>query len=190
MKNIYKLFILTVLFASLSSCIQEDFVYKATTTPDTGKYNGTAWDFIDKAPVIDSLTLIKEAIVRADLTTMYSRVDIRTFVIPRNPALRKYMKSKGYATMSAFPIPELTSILKYHIVKGYYYSVNPEFMDSDFPIRYETEDGVNPLFFSHDGNWRVLVNQGTKKVFTIYISNIRPTNGVIHISSDIVYYQP
>lgn len=174
---------------SLVSCIQENFEYKSSTTSETGKFTGTAMDFINSTRPLDSLSLIKEAISLTGLQSLYTQAGPRTFILPRNPGFRAWLTTNKYASLSAVPIATLSDVLKYHIVKAYYYTQDPQFIASNVPIQYQTE-GTNPLFFSHNGNFQVVVNQGTKKSFTIYVSNIRPTNGVIHVSPDVVYYLP
>ena len=173
----------------LVSCIQDSFDYESSTTSETGKFNGTALDFINSAKPYDSLSLVKEAITLTGLQSLYSQAGPRTFILPRNPGFRAYMTTNKYTSLSAIPLATLTELLKYHIVKAYYFTHDPQFIKSDTPIMYQTE-GTNPLYFSHNGNFQVVINQGTKKSFVVYVSNIRPTNGVIHVSSDVVFYLP
>ncbi len=173
----------------LVSCIQDSFDYQSSTTSETGKFNGTALDFINSAKPYDSLSLVKEAITLTGLQSLYSQAGPRTFILPRNPGFRAYMTTNKYASLSAIPVATLTELLKYHIVKAYYFTHDPEFIASNIPILYQTE-GSNPIYLSHNGNFQVVINQGTKKSFVVYVSNIRPTNGVIHVSSDVVTYQP
>jgi len=174
---------------SLVSCIQESFDYESSTTSETGKFAGTAMDFINSTRPLDSLSLIKEAISLTGLQSLYSQAGPRTFILPRNPGFRAWLTTNKYASLSVVPVGILTDVLKYHIVKTYYYTQDPQFIKNDVPIMYQTE-GASPLFFSHNSNFQVVVNHGTKKSFVIYVSNIRPTNGVIHVSSDVVYYLP
>ncbi len=181
--------ILLALVLSLNSCIQESFDYEPSTTSETGKYNGTALDFVNNAKAVDSLSLMKEAIALTGLQTLYSQAGPRTFIMPRNPAFRAYMKTNKYASLTAIPLATLTDVLKYHIVKATYYTQDPQFIKNDNPIQYQTET-TTPIFLSHNSNFQVMVNYGTKKSFVIYVSNIRPTNGIIHVSSDVVYYLP
>lgn len=46
------------------------------------------------------------------------------------------------------------------------------------------------MLFSHNSNFQVLINEGTQQTITVYISNIRPNNGVIHITTKIAEYKP
>lgn len=184
-----KAVVLVIAALTLFSCIQNNFEYEPSTTSETGKFNGTAMDFINSTRPLDSLSLIKEAITLTGLQALYNQAGPRTFVLPRNPGFRAWLKTNQFATLSAVPVATLSEVLKYHIVKTYYYTQDPQFINSNVPIQYQTE-GTNPLFFSHDGNFQVVVNQGTKKSFTIFVSNIRPTNGIIHVSQDVVYYVP
>ncbi|MFA5848815.1 MAG: fasciclin domain-containing protein [Bacteroidales bacterium] len=184
-----KSIVFVIIALSLGSCIQSNFDYESSTTSETGKFKGTALEFINTAKAIDSLSLMKEAITLTGLQTLYSQTGPRTFIIPRNPGIRAYLKTNGFASLAAMPVATLTEVLKYHIVKASYYTQDVQFMESNKPIMYQTE-GTNPLYFSHNTGFQVVVNQGTKKSFTIYVSNIRPTNGIIHIASDVVYYLP
>ncbi len=181
--------VFVIIALTLGSCIQKSFDYEPSTTSETGKFNGTALDFINAAKISDSLSLMKEAITLTGLQNLYSQTGPRTFIMPKNVGFRTYLKTNKYASLASVPVATLTAVLNYHIVKASYYTADPQFIKSDSPIMYQTE-AANPLYFSHDSNFRVVVNQGTKKSFTIYVSNIRPTNGVIHISSDVVYYLP
>jgi len=183
------LIVMAIVALSLGSCIQESFDYESSTTSETGKFKGTALEFLNSVKPIDSLSLIKEAITITGLQNLYSQTGPRTFIMPRNPGIRTYLKTKGFASLAAMPVATLTEVLKYHIVKATYYTQDIQFLDSDKPILYQTE-GTSPIYLSHNSGFQVLVNQGTKKSFTIYVSNIRPTNGIIHISSDVVYYLP
>lgn len=190
---IHKIRVKAVVFAiaafSLVSCIQKNFDYEPSTTSETGKFSGTAMDFINSTRPLDSLSLIKEAISLTGLQTLYTQAGPRTFVMPRNPGFRAWLTTNKYASLSAVPVATLAEVLKYHVVKTYYYTQDPQFIKSDVPIQYQTES-TSPLYFSHNSTFQVVVNQGTKKSFVTYVSNIRPTNGVIHISSDVVYYLP
>lgn len=183
------LIVMAIVALSLGSCIQGSFDYESSTTSETGKFKGTALDFVNTAKAVDSLSLIKEAITITGLQNLFSQTGPRTFIIPRNVGIRAYLKTNGYASLAAMPLATLTEVVKYHIVKATYYTQDVQFMANDKPIQYQTE-GINPLFLSHNSGFQVLVNQGTKKSFTIWVSNIRPTNGIIHISSDVVYYLP
>jgi len=63
---------------------------------------------------------------------------------------------------------------------------DPALLQSNNPIAYTTESG-SVMYLSHNTSYQGVINQGTKKSWTIITSNLEPTNGVIHITKDIVY---
>ncbi len=170
---------LAVMFASCE--IQEDYEY-VYGNPG-GKVNMTAWEFIQTT---DSLSLMEEAISATGLQSLYSGTTVRTFIAPRNSAFRAYMKTNSYANISAIPVATLETVLKYHVVNAKVIFTDPELLLSNNPISYPTESGA-VMFLSHNTSYQGLINQGTKKSWTIITSNIEPTNGVIHVTADIVY---
>lgn len=170
---------LAVMFASCE--IQEDYEY-VYGNPG-GKVNMTAWEFIQTT---DSLSLLEEAITATGLQSLYSGTTVRTFIAPRNSAFRAFMKTNSYANISAIPVAALETVLKYHVVNAKVIFTDPELLQSDKPISYPTESGA-VMFLSHNTSYQGLINQGTKKSWTIITSNIEPTNGVIHVTADIVY---
>lgn len=164
------------------SCeIQED--YKYVYGNPGAEVNMTAWEFIQSN---DSLSLMEEAIVATGLQNIYNGSTARTFIVPRNTGFRTYMKNNGYASISAIPVATLESVLKYHVVNAVVNFTNPDLLLSNNPIQYPTESG-SIMYLSHNTSYQGLVNQNTKKSWTILTSNIEPTNGVIHITGDVVY---
>lgn len=170
---------LAVMFASCE--IQEDYEYEYGNPG--GKVNMTAWEFIQTT---DSLSLMEEAITATGLQSLYSGTTVKTFIVPRNSAFRAYMKTNSYADISAIPVATLESVLKYHIVNAKVIFTDPELIASNNPISYPTESG-SVMFLSHNTSYQGVINQGTLKSWTIITSNIEPTNGVIHVTADIVY---
>ncbi len=166
----------------LASCeIQED--YKYVYGNPGGKLEQTAWEFIQAT---DSLSLMEQAIIATSLQNLYSGSTVRTFIVPRNSAFRTYMKTNSYANIAAIPVATLEGIVKYHVVNEKVIFSDPALLQSDKPIAYTTEAG-SVMYLSHNTSYQGIINQGTKKSWTIITSNIEPTNGVIHITADIVY---
>jgi uncharacterized surface protein with fasciclin (FAS1) repeats len=143
----------------------------------------TALEFIQKT---DSTSLMEEAITRTGLQNLYSGTEIRTYIIPRNSAFRAYLKTNKYASVSAIPVATLENVLKYHVVKAKVIFSDPDLLLSDNPKAYITENG-QVMYLSHNTSFQGIINQGTKKSWTIITSNIEPTNGVIHVTADVVF---
>ncbi len=185
-----KFMLLLLALPFLASCeVQDDFSYEPSVGPDTGKYDGTAWDYLQNAPESNQLGMMKEAVTLTNMQDLYKKSENRTFIMPRDVAFKNYLKNNKYETLADVPVADLTAILKYHVVKAYYYTADPEFMKKNDPRKYDTE-GTDPMLLSHNGNFQVLINETTNQMLTVYISNIRPNNGVIHISSGIATYNP
>jgi len=165
----------------LTGCeIQESFDYVEGNSDGILEVN--AWEFIQTT---DSLSLLEEAITLAGVQSYYSGSDVKTFIAPRNSAFRTYMKTNSYHALSEIPNATLEGILKYHIVKATVLFSDPTMLSNN-PISYDTESG-SIMYLSRDANYQGLINQGTKKSWTIITSNIQPTNGVLHVTSGIVY---
>jgi uncharacterized surface protein with fasciclin (FAS1) repeats len=188
MKTFYKEHMIKMLLTPLTlvlflvSCeIQEDYEY-VYGNPGP-KLNQTAWEFIQAN---DSTSLMEQAVIATGLQSIYSGNTARTFIVPRNSAFRAYMKTNGYANIAAIPVATLEPVLKYHIVNAVVNFADPALLLSDNPISYPTESG-SIMYLSHNTNYQGLINQGTKKSWTIITSNLEPTNGVIHVTADVVY---
>jgi uncharacterized surface protein with fasciclin (FAS1) repeats len=176
------LFVPLIVSAMLASCeIQPDYEYEYGNPG--GELNMSALEFIQST---DSLSLMEEAIVATGLQSLYSGTTVRTFIVPRNSAFRAYMKTNGFANIAAIPVDALETVLKYHIVNAKVIFTDPALLQSNNPIAYTTESG-SVMYLSHNTSYQGVINQGTKKSWTIITSNLEPTNGVIHITADIVY---
>jgi len=182
MRLLKMLFVPLIISAMLASCeIQPDYEYEYGNPG--GKLNMTALEFIQST---DSLSLMEEAIAATGLQSFYSGTNVRTFIVPRNSAFRTYMKTNGFANIADIPVDDLEAVLKYHIVNEKVIFTDPALLQSNNPISYPTESG-SVMYLSHNTSYQGVINQGTKKSWTIITSNLEPTNGAIHITADIVY---
>ncbi|MBC6489825.1 fasciclin domain-containing protein [Flavihumibacter stibioxidans] len=190
MKNINKLYngrslkvvaIAAILSIVVTGCVKENFKYQYSAPND--KLGINAWEYIQQK---DSLSLMEEAVTAAGLQQYYSGTTEYTFIVPRNSAFRSLFKAKKYEGISSIPVDSLRTMLAYHIVKAKVLFSDPALLPKDNPIAYETENGQT-MYLSHNSSYQGLINQGTKKVWTIITSNLQPTNGVIHVTADIVY---
>jgi len=182
MRLLKMLFVPLIVSAMLASCeIQPDYEYEYGNPG--GKLNMSALEFIQST---DSLSLMEEAIVATGLQSLYSGSTVRTFIVPRNSAFRSYMKTNGFANIAAIPVDALEAVLKYHIVNEKVIFTDLALLQSNNPIAYPTESG-SVMYLSHNTSYQGVINQGTKKSWTIITSNLEPTNGVIHVTGDVVF---
>lgn len=183
-QNPFQLLVVAFLLGvSLTDCnkVQPNYTYEYNNPG--GKLAGPAWQFIDQT---DSFSLMKQAVTLANLQSYYSRTDTSTYIIPRNSAWRAWLKSKNYTDITVVPVDTLQRVLRYHIVKAKVLFSDPALLQSDVPIAYNTESGQT-MYLSHNSSYQGLINEGTRKVWTIITSNLQPTNGVIHVTADVVY---
>jgi len=170
------------LIFSLSNCEKQPNYEYVYNNPG-GKLGVSAWEFLQQR---DSFSLMRDAVSAAGLENYYNGSTAYTFIMPRNSAWRSYLKTNGYALVSDVPVNVLDSVLKYHIVQERVIFSDPELMSPNIPIEYNTEN-ADPMYLSHNNNFQGLINQGTRKSWTIITSNLEPTNGVIHVTADVVY---
>lgn len=175
--------LLSVLLFAASCEVQENFEYQASGVD--GELDVSAWEYIQQS---DSLSLLHDAIIYADLKEIYTvGSDSRTYIIPNDKAFRNYLQENGYTSVEDIPKPILRNMLKYHVVNAHVIFTDPELSPSNKPIPYETENG-QLMYLSHATNYIGIINQGTNQQWQIRTSNLEALNGVLHIVNDIVYF--
>jgi len=184
--------LLAVLPFMISCEIQDDFSYKTSITPEDPLFDGTAWKFIQNNAKEGEYKLLEEAIKLTNLQSLYEQNDNRTFVLPLDAAFNKYLKDNNFSSLSEVDVNVLSELLKYNIVKGEYNSSVPTYFEKDIQFEFETEASGKNIFFSHDSNYRININKGKNigPSVEVYLSNIVPTNGVIHATRILVEYKP
>ena len=171
------------MFSVLSSCeIQDNFDYVKSTPEDIS--NKTAWEFIQDH---DSLSLYEEAIMLTELEPYLQEEASRTFLAPSNSAFRTYLNDNNYSSLEEIPRPILRNSMKYSIVNESVSFLDPQLMQANNPLPYETENG-QIVYLSHDSNFLGIINEGTSRQWTITTSNLEVSNGVIHVTPSIVYF--
>jgi len=166
----------------LTQCeIQPNYEYEYSNSG--GKLDVNAWQFIQDT---DSLSLMEDAITIAGLSDLYTSSDQKTFIVPRNSAWRNYLSDNSYTGLADIPADVLENTLKYHIVKARVIFSDPDLLLKNNPIAYDTEND-QIMYLSRKSTFVGLINEGTKKSWTIVTSNIEPINGVIHITKNVVY---
>ncbi|MCG9793112.1 CBM96 family carbohydrate-binding protein [Flavobacterium algicola] len=175
--------LLTVAISMFSSCeIQENFDYQGSETG--GNLGINAWEYIQKH---DSLTSFKEAITLTGLQSLYETETDRTFIAPTNQAFKKYLQTNSYSNLSEVPVAILRNMLKYHVVKSRVSFDDPDLFANNNPIAYTAENGQT-MFLSHSSNFTGYVNEGTSQQWPIVTSNLKATNGVIHVLYSTVFF--
>lgn len=158
--------------------------YKYEHDNPGGKLGVSAMDFIKSN---DSLSMLAEAIDAAGLQDLYSGSEMHTYIAPTNQAFRNYLSTNKYASIADIPVPILKNILLYHVVNDKVVFSDSTFNQRNNPVAFETENG-QWMYLSRNNNYQGVINEGTNKSWTITISNLEPTNGSLHIVTDMVYF--
>lgn len=162
--------------------IQENFSYKKSGS--TAELGITAWEYIQQN---DSLAFLEEAILLTGTQSLYESSAKKTFVAPTNEAFKKFLVDNSYQDLSQVPVPILRNTIKYHIVDAVVSFDDPTITERNNPLPYPTENGQT-LYLSRTSGYAGLINEGTNKQWQILTSNLKPTNGVIHLLPSIVYF--
>ena len=178
---------MAVLFAGVTSLfhsceIQENFSYQNSNSNASLGVN--AWEYIQAT---DSLSLFEEAIKLTNTESLYESSANKTFIAPSNQAFEEYLEDNAYTDLSEVPVPILRNTIKYHVVNATVSFDDPNISESNNPLPYMSENGQT-IFLSRTSGYMGLVNEGTNKQWSIFTSNLKATNGVIHILPSIVYF--
>ncbi len=179
--------IITIFFACLTSVfysceIQESFSYKDSNS--NAPLGVNAWEFIQKT---DSLSLFEEAIKLTNTQNLYESSSNRTFIAPSNKAFEDYLQDNSYTDLSEVPVPILRNTIKYHVVNATVSFDDPSISERNNPLPYMSENG-QIIYLSRTSGYTGLINEGTNKQWEIFTSNLKATNGIIHILPSIVFF--
>lgn len=207
MKNIIKFIFILSLLPVFYGCwgIQDSYDYEPSNV--SPYLNMTAWEFIESRQ--DTFSLFKQAIQHVDNTytgfkDYYTQTDRQyTYMFLNNNAFTGssgILANAGATTVGDMNPALLRDILLYHIVEGYYHSLDVSGSLSFDPINVitllKTQDAVMTLRINDLNsrpNYSRLVanyNAGTSTARTAVTSNLIATNGVIHVFSYQLIYKP
>lgn len=184
MKNrLLNLLLVLLMVCSFSSCslfgydLQEDYDYEYT--PGNAYLEQTAYGFIQSRKDID-MGILYQAIERVGFKEEYEASD-RTFIVMNDVAFVAYFQTKKYAgleNMSDKDIKDLlNSLMLEEAVTSLDLTINPVAMspinkNKTMYMWINTVTGYNMRI-----HYAAVATAGT----SVVTSNIRPTNGVIHV---------
>lgn len=157
-----------------TSCNDDDNT--TPTTPPT-----TANTITEIASSNADLSILVEALTKADLATTLKGVGPYTVFAPTNAAFTAFLKTTTYASIKDVPKEALTQILLNHVVSG---SVKSSDLSTGY-IKTLAKGGAsatNPLSMYVNTSSGVKLN-GVSKVVT---ANIMAANGVIHVVDAVI----
>lgn len=185
--NVFAIIALTV---GMQSCeffgFEYQTDYKNTYAPIQTELNMTAYQFIESRKSID-MALTFEAIEKAELKSLYE-TDSLTYFLVDDIQFAGILTSKKISSVAAAPKGELQTILKGYIIKGLFHSTKI----TTAPVQVTTENGVNVIQMRlfpratslqdlHQINAAYVPSSGAISYKTVLVSNLKPSNGIIHI---------
>lgn len=207
MKHMIKFIVCLVLLVMATGCydLQESYDYKPVNADPY--LHKSAWEFIEARQ--DTFSLLKQAILRVDTAypgfqNYYAQTDKKyTFMFLNNAAFRDkdgVFANTGKKEVSAIDPEVLKNILSYHIIDGYYHSLDVSGTLNFDPINvitlWRSQDAIMTLRLNNSVTQinysRLIVNNntGSSPTRTAVTSNLIATNGIIHVFSHQLIYRP
>jgi uncharacterized surface protein with fasciclin (FAS1) repeats len=124
----------------LGSCQKEmDKYYEVP-----GWLKGNAWEILEAK---GNYSLFLAGVEETGFKDLVNGTGIVTVMAPNDEVFQKYLTSKGYSSIDAMPITELTKLISYHLV---YYSFSKDMFVNYQPDGVETDDtGQKGLFYKY-----------------------------------------
>lgn len=171
MNKWYTIFITSVLFATLSSCVEE------LQTENFYTFTGeTITDYVENR---ESLSMFKELLGRTSEPNMLSLLDAYgqyTCFAPHNDAVRAYLEERGLTEVSQLRIGECDTIARNHII-------NVAYPTTDMPEDVLSQPNMNDRYVQisiDSGNIYVDINAA------IVVRDEEVENGVVHILDKVL----
>lgn len=174
--------------------LQQNYHYHASVLDPN--INMTTWDFMNSRNTAgeDSLfSIMLDAINYAGLKDLYRQDNGYTYFLLTDTSFtdpgQGYFHDHNIQSVEEMPVDSIKNLLLYHIVKGTYTSLDltttPQYVSTQYPA-----DSVK-MSLNHDGNFTVIINAfpGSKRQVSVVTSNLRPTNGVIHVLDRYAAYK-
>lgn len=174
MKNISKVIKLSLLaiVASVSfSCSDDDTAASSST-------NNSISGIASRTP---DLSLLVDALNRADLVQTLGQSGSYTVFAPTNSAFTTFLSDNGYASLNEVPVNALKEILLNHVVSG---TLN----SSSLSTGYVKTLGKGSASATNTLSMYVNTTSGVKLngISNVTTPNISATNGVIHIVDTVI----
>ncbi len=194
-----KISLAILLLFSMTSCemgLQEDHDYDSSVLDPN--INMTAWEYFESRT--DLFTIYMDAIEYAEMKDYFTQIDTKyTFLALTDKAMSSFITTfPGVDSIGEVDKESVVNLIKYHIVDGEYSSygqldVEPMFV----PTLRDGESGLMTMLvrknpWQNDAGKVVVNDSGSNSnslMRSAVSSNIKPTNGVIHVFESYSYYK-
>jgi hypothetical protein len=135
----YTLYIMGVMLFLVSCQKEMDKYYEVPSW-----LKGNAWEILEGK---GNYSLFLSGVEKAGFKDLVNGNGLVTVMAPDNEAFQKYLTSKGYSSIDAIPLKELTKLISFHLV---YYSFTKGMFVNYQPGGIETDDtGKKGLFYKY-----------------------------------------
>lgn len=177
LQDIFKQTLLLVFFAvTLNSCSSDD---------DNNMVNDGN-SIADIAAKTENLSILTQALTKADLTLTLDGNGEFTVFAPTNAAFTAFLQAKGFATLDDVPTPVLKEILLNHVISG---EVTSSSISTGYvkTLAKGSASAQNTLSMYINTSQGVVLNGGTANGGAMVTSaDIMADNGVIHIVNGVI----
>lgn len=177
LQDIFKQTLLLVFFAvTLNSCSSDD---------DNNIVNDGN-SIADIAAKTENLSILTQALTKADLTLTLDGSGEFTVFAPTNAAFTAFLQAKGFATLDDVPTPVLKEILLNHVISG---EVTSSSISTGYvkTLAKGSASAENTLSMYINTSQGVVLNGGTANGGAMVTSaDIMADNGVIHIVNGVI----
>lgn len=169
--KVTKLTVLAIFAALLFSCSDDD----DNSNQDPGN------SIADIASENANLSILVDALVRADLVTTLDQSGSYTVFAPTNTAFTNFLNANGFATLNDVPVPTLKEILLNHVVSG-------ALTSSEITTGYVKTLGKGSASDTNTLSMYINASSGVRLngVASVTTANINADNGVIHIVDAVI----
>tara|TARA_R110002049_G_scaffold308939_1_gene515045 strand:- start:38463 stop:39440 length:978 start_codon:yes stop_codon:yes gene_type:complete len=173
MKNSNYLKIIVTLFIGLltfSSCDSDD-----DNTPKVLNIVGTA-------QAVPELSILVDAVIKADLVDALSAAGNKTVLAPTNAAFTTFLADKGFNSLSEVPNDVLKQILLNHVIGGANITSSALIGNTGYTNTLADGPGTTKLSLYYDGTSGVTFNGGA----TVTIPDVATSNGIVHVIDEVI----
>ena len=178
MKTIKTITLALIALVAFNSCSSDD---DAATT-------ATTKNIVETAQATPELSMLVEAVIKADLVDALTASGNKTVFAPTNTAFNNFLIDNGFvdvlgdADLNAVPVAALKQVLLNHVIAGTNYAAS----DLSGATGYENTlaDGVGntKLSIFYNGNAGVKLNG----VSTVTTPDVTTNNGLVHIVDAVI----
>ncbi|WP_375238998.1 fasciclin domain-containing protein [Aurantibacter sp.] len=174
MKNLKNLTLALLIIFGFNSCSDDDL-------SETRNFQ-TPVNIVQTAQSSDDLSILVEAVIKADLVDALSASGQKTVFAPTNEAFMDFLQLKGFNSLDDVPTDVLQQILLNHVIGDVSITSSSLSGNSGYTNTLATgPNGANLSLYFNATNG-VVLNDGV----TVTVPDIGTSNGIVHIVNKVI----